>query len=117
MGFLKKLKDTAEKGIVKGVELGTKGYDNAMDVAKKGIDKAREEQMSVSHTPNESIESSSLSESPELRSQEISVNVNEDKKETPTQTIDPEALMILKLRLAKGEISKEEFEEMKEMLE
>ena len=54
MGFLKKLKDTAEKGIVKGVELGTRGYDSAMDVAKKGIEKAREQ----TSTPTESVESS-----------------------------------------------------------
>ena len=42
MGFLKKLKDTAEKGIEKGAELGTKGYDGAKDAAKKGYDKAKE---------------------------------------------------------------------------
>ena len=43
MGFLKKLKDTAEKGIEKGAELGTKGYDGAKDAAKKGYDKAKED--------------------------------------------------------------------------
>ncbi len=43
MGFLKKLKDTAEKGIEKGAELGTKGYDSAKDAAKKGYDKAKKD--------------------------------------------------------------------------
>ena len=54
MGFLKKLKDTAEKsvekgadlgkqGIEKGTELGTKGYEGAKDAAKKGHDKAKKE--------------------------------------------------------------------------
>jgi hypothetical protein len=52
MGFLKKLKDTAEKGVEKGTdlgkqgvekgaELGTKGYDGAKDAAKKGHEKAK----------------------------------------------------------------------------
>jgi len=52
MGFLKKLKDTAEKGvekgtdlgkqgIEKGAELGTKGYEGTKDAAKKGHDKAK----------------------------------------------------------------------------
>ena len=47
MEFLKKLKDTAEKGVKKGTdlgkqgvkkgaELGTKGYECAKDAAKKG---------------------------------------------------------------------------------
>ena len=50
MGFLKKLKDTAEtatekgdlgkKGIEKGAELGTRGYEGAKEAAKKGHDKA-----------------------------------------------------------------------------
>ena len=37
MGFLKKLQNTAEKG----VELGTKGYERTKDTAKKGHDKAK----------------------------------------------------------------------------
>ena len=52
MGFLKKLKDTAEKGVEKGAdlgkkgvekgaELGTKGYEGTKDAAKKGHDKAK----------------------------------------------------------------------------
>ena len=41
MGFLKKLKDTAEAGIKKGAELGTKGYEGTKDAAKKGHDKAK----------------------------------------------------------------------------
>ena len=113
MRFLKKLKETAEKGIVKGVELGTKGYDSAMDVAKKGIEKAREEQTSTS---TEYTESPHLTESIESQPKEMPVSVKY-RKETPSQTIDPEALMILKMRLVKGEITKEQFEEMKEILE
>ncbi len=39
MGFLKKLKDTAEKG----TELGTKDYEGAKNAAKKGRhEKAKE---------------------------------------------------------------------------
>ena len=52
MGFLKKLKDTAEKGVEKGTdlgkqgvekgaELGTRGYEGTKDAAKKGHDKAK----------------------------------------------------------------------------
>ena len=52
MGFLKKIKETAEKGVEKGTdlgkqgvekgaELGTKGYEGTKDAAKKGHDKAK----------------------------------------------------------------------------
>ena len=52
MGFLKKIKDTAEKGvekgtdlgkkgIEKGTEVGTKAYDGTKDAAKKGHDKVK----------------------------------------------------------------------------
>ncbi|MDH3278690.1 MAG: hypothetical protein OEL84_02295 [Nitrosopumilus sp.] len=55
MGFLKKVKNTAEKsvekgtylgkkGIEKGAEVGTKGYDGTKDAAKKGgYEKAKKE--------------------------------------------------------------------------
>ncbi len=54
MGFLKKLKETTEravdkgaelgkKGIEKGAEVGTKAYDSAKEAADKGRNKAREE--------------------------------------------------------------------------
>ena len=54
MGFLKKMKDTAEKGvekgadlgkkgIEKGAEVGTKAYDGTKDAAKKGHEKAKED--------------------------------------------------------------------------
>jgi len=53
MGFLKKIKDTAEKGVDKGVDLGKKGvekgevgtkaYDGTKDAAKKGVDKAKKD--------------------------------------------------------------------------
>lgn len=54
MGFLKKLKETTEKavdkgaelgkkGIEKGAEVGTKAYDGAREAADKGRNKAREE--------------------------------------------------------------------------
>ena len=52
MGFLKKIKDTAEKGVdagvdlgkkgvEKGAEVGTKAYAGTKDAAKKGVDKAK----------------------------------------------------------------------------
>ncbi len=54
MGFLKKLKDTAEKGveigtdlgkkgIEKGAELGTRAYDEGKKAAEKGRNKARQD--------------------------------------------------------------------------
>ena len=54
MGFLKKMKDTAEKGVEKGADLGKKGvekgaevgtkaYGGTKDATKKGHDKAKEE--------------------------------------------------------------------------
>ena len=53
IGFLKKLKESTEKaidkgvdiekkGIEKGAEVGTKAYDDAKEAAQKGRDKARE---------------------------------------------------------------------------
>ena len=53
MGFLKKLKDTTEKaldkgteigkmGLEKGAEVGTKAYDGTKEAVETGIDKARE---------------------------------------------------------------------------
>ncbi len=110
MGFLKKLKETAEKSIEKGVELGSKGYDSAKDVAAKGYEIARE-----GHTS----ESSMYTKFTEPKPNDHTVHTIEDKeseKISDSQSIDPEALMILKMRLAKGEITKEEFEEMKSML-
>ena len=55
MGFLKKLKNTAEKGVDKGVDLGKKGvekgtevgtkaYDGTKGAAKKGHDKTKKDQ-------------------------------------------------------------------------
>jgi hypothetical protein len=41
MGFLKKIKDTAESGVEKGAEVGTKSYEGTKDAAKKGHDKAK----------------------------------------------------------------------------
>ena len=41
LGFLKKFKDTAEKGVEKGAELGTKSYECTKDAAKKGHDKSK----------------------------------------------------------------------------
>ena len=52
MGFLKKIKDTAEsgvekgvdlgkKGVEKGAEVGTKAYEGTKDAAKKGHEKAK----------------------------------------------------------------------------
>ena len=101
MGFLKKLKETAEKSIEKGVELGTKGYDTAMDAAKKGIENARPD-------TNDSM--------PQSNAHTINQK-NNPPEETKSKNTDSEEIVILKQRLAKGEITKEEFEEMKEMLE
>ena len=109
MGFLKKLKETAEKSIEKGVELGTKGYDGAKEAATKGYEIARD-----GHTS----ESSASHDLPEPKSNDSTSTTIEkiSEKKSDSQEIDPEALTILKMRLAKGEISKEEFEEMKSML-
>ena len=41
MGFLKKIKDTAEKGVEKGAEVSTKAYEGTKDAAKKGHEKAK----------------------------------------------------------------------------
>ena len=112
MGFLKKLKDAAEKGIEKGVELGTKGYDGAMEAAKKGMENARGEQRTEEPSrPKESLEE----QIPQNITPTVKV-INKSVKESESQIIAPEALEILKLRLAKGEITKEEFEEMKNAL-
>lgn len=113
MGFLKKLKETAEKGIEKSVELGTKGYDSAKDAAKKGYDKARDEGSS-----NEtSVSTEATKDSPSKDFVKVHNEKKEPIKETKSQTSDPEELRILKLRFAKGEITKEDFEEMRKMLE
>ena len=112
LGFFKKLKETAEKGIEKGVELGTKGYDSAIDAAKKGYDNAREERIS----DEQFFSTESTKDSLPKESMPPSIAKKESIKETESRTIDPEALMILKLRYAKGEITKEEFEEMKKIL-
>ena len=109
MGFLKKLKETAEKGIEKSVELGTKGYDSAKDAASRGTEKARGGNISQSSIPTESKPQLVETTPPPIENKEI-------EQEVDSQSIDPEALMILKMRLAKGEISKEEFEEMKDSL-
>ncbi len=109
MGFLKKLKETAEKGIEKSVELGTKGYDSAKDAATRGTEKARGRTVSESSLSNESKPQPNEYTPP-------TINNKESGKETDCQNIDPEALKILEMRFAKGEISKEEFEEMKDSL-
>jgi hypothetical protein len=55
MGFLKKLRETTEKavdkgaelgkkGIEKGAEVGTKAYDGTKEAVEKGRAKAREEE-------------------------------------------------------------------------
>lgn len=107
MGLFKKLKETAEKGIEKGVELGTKGYDSAKDAAKKGYDKAKEERMYSEQTSS----TTSLKDLVTTKSKK-----NFSPKETKSRTADTEEMRILKIRLAKGDITKEEFEEMKKML-
>jgi tetratricopeptide (TPR) repeat protein len=108
VGFLRKLKETAEKGIEKGTELGTKGFDAAKDAAGKGYEKARGES-----GPNERGVPTT-DPSPDNHS-------IEPQTETKVTTASPsaadhEALAILKTRLAKGEISPQQFEEMRNVL-
>ena len=38
MGFLKKLKDTTEQGLEKGVDLGKKGVEKGAEVGTKAYD-------------------------------------------------------------------------------
>ena len=42
MGFLKKLKDTAEKGVEKGTDLGKKGVEKGTELGTKGYDGVKE---------------------------------------------------------------------------
>ncbi|MFB5645084.1 MAG: hypothetical protein ACE5R3_00635 [Nitrosopumilaceae archaeon] len=42
MGFLKKLKDTAEKGVEKGSDLGKKGIEKGTELGTKGVKSASE---------------------------------------------------------------------------
>ena len=112
-GFLKQLKETAEKSLEKGVELGTKGYDTAMEAAKKGYGNARDGTMSDEQSSLKSKEGSPSQDSIKQNIEKSSEAVGKNE----SQTIDPEALMVLKLRLVKGEITKEQFEEMKNTLE
>ena len=42
MGFLKKLKDSAGKGLEKGTELGKQGLEKGVDLSKKGAEKVSE---------------------------------------------------------------------------
>lgn len=41
MGIIKKLKDTAEKDVERGVELGKQGAETAKKNIKKGIDRGK----------------------------------------------------------------------------
>ena len=111
LGFLKKLKETAEKGLEKGVELGTKGYDSAMEAAKKGYENAREESTHNYEPP--------FAEKQDQQQQEPFLSPLEEApaQETKVQTNSDDSIQILKLRFVKGEITKEQFEEMKNMLQ
>jgi hypothetical protein len=79
------------------------------DAAARGTEKARGTNVSESSLPIESNPRPSENIPPTIDKKEI-------EQETDSEDIDPEALMILKMRFAKGEISKEEFEEMKNSL-
>ncbi|MDH3339982.1 MAG: hypothetical protein OEL84_01710 [Nitrosopumilus sp.] len=48
MGFLKKIKDTAEKGVEKGAELGKKGVDKELISARKALRRPKENNFSFS---------------------------------------------------------------------
>ena len=42
MGFLKKIKDTAEKGVEKGTDLGKQGIEKGAELGTKGYDGAKD---------------------------------------------------------------------------
>jgi hypothetical protein len=109
MGFLKKLKDVTEKGIEKGAELGTRGYDAAKDAATRGHEKGKIGMEAEEKQPASSSASNTLT-----TPQSLNEPQNHDRGQT---VVDTEAVRILKLRLVNGEITKEEFEEMKKVLE
>lgn len=97
LGIIKKLKETAEKGVEKGVELGVKGFDKTKDAAKKGYDKAKEE---------------------ERRSKmSVASGSSKDNGSKAGNDQSSDAIKVLKLRLAKGEITEKEFLRSKKLLE
>ena len=108
-GFLRKLKETAEKGIEKGVELGSKGFDSAKDVAERSL----AYRLGANSTEDQSAPKSVGIEEPHASPATIGTNDLQNR----SQTDESEPMRILKLRLVKGEISKEEFEEAKKILE
>lgn len=111
-GFFKKLKNTAEKGLEKSTELGTKGFDAAKESAKKGYEKAREERKEKEGE----IEPMQAEEIPPTENEPQNSSIETNPNQTPSPSSE-EALKLLKLRYAKGEISKEEFEDMKKLVE
>lgn len=55
MGFLKKLKDTAEKGLEKGTDLGKQGLEKGVDLSKKGVEKVGEAKENHDQSEHEKI--------------------------------------------------------------
>jgi tetratricopeptide (TPR) repeat protein len=118
MGFLKKLKETAEKGIEKGAELGTKGYDAAKDAAGKGHEKARQLNSDTQEQPTivRSNEPYTLSMTTSGEGRLIQPQVTLVSSAGSETAADQEVVKILKMRLAKGEITPQQFEEMLKVL-
>jgi hypothetical protein len=110
-GFFKKLKNTAEKSLEKSAEFGTKGFDSVKESAKKGYDKAKQERNSENLKSQEKETNETSQNESEISNSSLTRDNPDDLKS------EDNSLKILKLRFAKGEISKEEYEKMRKLLE
>ena len=111
-GFFKKIKETAEKSLEKSAEMGTKGYDAAKESAKKGYEKAKENRNSE-RMNSESLQAEKI---PKNENNDPDILTEKNEKQITSQSSE-KALKLLKVRFAKGEISKEEYEKMKQLIE
>ena len=87
MGLFKKVKETTEKSIKKSVEVGKKAGEKTIELSKDVGEKG------------------------------VEVGKKGIQKVRETVNNDEDPLKILKIRFAKGELSKSEYEEMKKVLE
>jgi hypothetical protein len=117
LGFLKKLKNVAEKGIEKGTELGTRGYDTAKDAAVRGYERAKDARNDVAAVPTDSKDSAKTTSVPDPVNPPMPAAPPEPAPISAIAAPESEAMHLLKLRLVKGEITKEQFEAMKKVLE